>query len=105
MQTVAATGRLSSKNPNLQNIPIRTERGRQVNVLQHIMGYLKEALSPEDKKELLSIFEAYRQAQLPLITALTLLRHHLRKFPQQFIAKQYYLAPYPDELALRSRLY
>lgn len=30
VQTVAATGRLSSNNPNLQNIPIRTERGRQV---------------------------------------------------------------------------
>ncbi len=29
-QTVAATGRLSSSNPNLQNIPIRTERGREV---------------------------------------------------------------------------
>lgn len=30
VQTVAATGRLASNNPNLQNIPIRTERGRQV---------------------------------------------------------------------------
>ncbi len=29
-QAVAATGRLSSNNPNLQNIPIRTERGREI---------------------------------------------------------------------------
>jgi DNA polymerase I len=29
-QAVAATGRLSSTNPNLQNIPIRTERGREI---------------------------------------------------------------------------
>lgn len=76
--------------------------GRQVNVLQHIMGYLKDALSLDDKQELLTIFEAYRQHQIPLITPVTLLRHHLRKHPSGYIEKQYYLAPYPEQLALRS---
>lgn len=79
-------------------------RGRQVNVLQHIMGYLKQALSGDDKQELLSVFEAYRQQQLPLITPLTLLRHHLRVHPQAYIAEQHYLSPFPEQLALRSVL-
>jgi DNA polymerase-1 len=38
-QAVAATGRLSSNNPNLQNIPIRTEKGRQI----------RKAFVPRDK--------------------------------------------------------
>ena len=79
-------------------------RGRQVNVLQHILGYLKDVLSSEDKNELLSVFEAYRQRHLPLITAVTLLRHHLRVHPQKYIVKQHYLSPYPEALALRSVL-
>lgn len=77
-------------------------RGRQVNVLQHIMGYLKQAISREDKQELLSMFEAYRMEQLPLITPVVLLRHHLRVHPQPYIAEQHYLAPFPEQLALRS---
>lgn len=78
------------------------EPGRQVNVLQHILGYLKDVLSSEDKKELLTVFESYRQRQIPLITAVTLLRHHLRVYPQKYIVKQHYLKPFPEALALRS---
>ena len=76
--------------------------GRHVNVLQHIQGYLKQVLSSEDKQELLSVYEAYRQKQLPLITPITLLRHHLRVNPQSYISQQHYLRPCPEELALRS---
>ncbi len=76
--------------------------GRQVNVLQHILGYLKQVLSREDKQELLQVFEAYRQRQLPLITPITLLRHYLRIHPQSYINQQHYLAPYPEQLAFRS---
>jgi len=76
--------------------------GRQVNVLQHILGYLKKVLTAEDKKEILEVFEAYRQQQLPLITPVTMLRHYLRLYPQPYIEQQHYLKPFPEQLALRS---
>jgi DNA polymerase-1 len=60
MQTVAATGRLSSTNPNLQNIPIRTERGRQV----------RTAFVPRDKDHVL-IAADYSQIELRIIAALS----------------------------------
>ena len=88
----------------MQVMSITTKPGRQVNVLQHIMGYLKQALSHEDKQELLLVFEAYRNRQLPLITPLTLLQHHLRVHPQKYITRQHYLKPFPQQLALRSIL-
>ncbi|RDY58710.1 DNA polymerase I [Flagellimonas nanhaiensis] len=60
MQTVAATGRLSSNNPNLQNIPIRTERGRQV----------RKAFIPRDDDHVLLAAD-YSQIELRIIAALS----------------------------------
>jgi DNA polymerase-1 len=60
MQTVAATGRLSSNNPNLQNIPIRTERGREV----------RKAFVPRDENHVL-LSADYSQIELRIIAALS----------------------------------
>lgn len=60
MQTVAATGRLSSNNPNLQNIPIRTERGRQV----------RKAFIPRNDDYVLLAAD-YSQIELRIIAALS----------------------------------
>ncbi|WP_088340442.1 DNA polymerase I [Robiginitalea sediminis] len=60
MQTVAATGRLSSNNPNLQNIPIRTERGRQV----------RKAFIPRSEEYRLLAAD-YSQIELRIIAALS----------------------------------
>ncbi|TYA74525.1 DNA polymerase I [Seonamhaeicola marinus] len=60
MQTVAATGRLSSNNPNLQNIPIRTERGRQV----------RKAFVPRNNDYTLLAAD-YSQIELRIIAALS----------------------------------
>ena len=59
-QAVAATGRLSSNNPNLQNIPIRTERGRLV----------RKAFVPRDENYTL-IAADYSQIELRIIAALS----------------------------------
>ena len=60
MQTVAATGRLASNNPNLQNIPIRTERGRQV----------RKAFIPRNEDYTL-LSADYSQIELRIIAALS----------------------------------
>jgi len=60
MQAVAATGRLSSNNPNLQNIPIRTEKGREI----------RKAIIPRNSDfELLAA--DYSQIELRIIAALS----------------------------------
>ncbi len=75
-------------------------RGNQVNVLQHIQGYLKQTLDSDDKQELVESIENYRLGMLPLIVPLTLLRHHFRRQPDAFIDRSYYMLPHPAELGL-----
>ena len=60
MQTVAATGRLSSNNPNLQNIPIRTEKGREI----------RKAFIPKNDDFTLLAAD-YSQIELRIIAALS----------------------------------
>src|SRR5699024_8426365 len=69
LQTVAATGRLSSINPNLQNIPIRTKRGRQV----------RKAFIPRDENYVLLAAD-YSQIELRIIAALSEEDHMIEAF-------------------------
>ena len=59
-QTVAATGRLSSTNPNLQNIPIRTERGKEI----------RKAFVPADDEHILLAAD-YSQVELRIIASMS----------------------------------
>lgn len=82
----------------------RATRKLHSNVLMHIMGFLKDKLDSGDKAELLDIIEQYRRGQIPLIVPVTLLKHYLRRCPDPYIARQYYLNPHPEELMLRNSL-
>ena len=83
------------------------KRGAQCNVLQHLMGYLKQGLSGRDKQELLTSIEDYRNGIIPLIVPIALLRHHFEQEADQhaYPLQQHYLAPYPHELGLRSHIH
>ena len=59
-QAVAVTGRLSSNNPNLQNIPIRTERGREI----------RKAFIPRDNNHIL-VSADYSQIELRIVAAIS----------------------------------
>jgi DNA polymerase-1 len=72
MQTVAATGRLSSNNPNLQNIPIRTERGRLIR---------KAFVARDENHTLLSA--DYSQIELRIIAALSGEENMIRSFREK----------------------
>ncbi|MYA37973.1 MAG: DUF523 and DUF1722 domain-containing protein [Gammaproteobacteria bacterium] len=85
-------------------LKITATRGRHVNVLQHIMGYLKKNLAADDRQELVRTIEDYRLGLVPLIVPITLLNHFFRKHPHPYIAESWYMKPYPAELILRNQL-
>lgn len=70
-QAVAATGRLSSNNPNLQNIPIRTERGREV----------RKAFIPRSENHVI-LSADYSQIELRLIAEISKDENMMEAFAQ-----------------------
>jgi uncharacterized protein YbgA (DUF1722 family)/uncharacterized protein YbbK (DUF523 family) len=89
----------------MEGLKVLGTPGRHANVLQHLMGFLKDALAKEDKAELLGLIEDYRRELVPLIVPLTLLQHHLRRHPvPDWVHQQVYLSPYPKELMLRNHV-
>lgn len=69
-QTVTATGRLSSSNPNLQNIPARTEEGNKI----------RNAFVPKDRENSLILSADYSQIELRLLAHITEDKHLMEAF-------------------------
>lgn len=74
------------------------------NVLQHLSGYFKRSMTAPDKQELQRLIDQYREGIVPLVVPLTLLKHHLRRHPDRYVAQQVYLQPHPENLSLRNAL-
>ena len=72
-QAVTATGRLSSSNPNLQNIPIRTDRGREI----------RRAFVPRDEEHCIMAAD-YSQIELRIIASLSHDEHMIAAFANHY---------------------
>jgi len=70
------------------------------NVLQHMMGYFKKVLTPDEKQELLEVIGTYQNGHVPLIVPITLINHYVRKYREPYLSVQFFLNPHPIELQL-----
>jgi uncharacterized protein YbgA (DUF1722 family)/uncharacterized protein YbbK (DUF523 family) len=77
---------------------------RHANVLQHMLGYFKNSLDADSKKEILSLIDDHREGRVPLIVPITLMKHHVRRHRVPYLEGQVYLDPHPRELSLRNHV-
>lgn len=88
----------------MKAVRLKTTVRKQVNVLQHVLGYFKKDLTAEEKVEALELFDQYRAGLVPLLVPITLLNHFTRKYGEPYLNQQVYLHPHPLELKLRVQL-
>jgi uncharacterized protein YbgA (DUF1722 family)/uncharacterized protein YbbK (DUF523 family) len=86
----------------MEALRLKTTIKKNINVLQHMMGYFKKQLSADEKRELLETIAQYRNEYMPLIVPVTLIMHYVRKYDQPYLKQQLYLNPHPIELKLRN---
>jgi uncharacterized protein YbgA (DUF1722 family)/uncharacterized protein YbbK (DUF523 family) len=82
-------------------LSIKATRKKHANTLAHIQGYFSKHLESNQREELCENIKAYREGLIPLIAPLTLIKHYLLEYPKDYLTKQSYLSPYPDQLKLR----
>lgn len=95
--------KIQNYKENLYNAVDTTPKtGNHINVLQHIYGYFKDTLIPAEKNYFDSILWHYKNNKLPLSVPVGILRMWLARYPNEYLASQTYLNPYPEELVVIS---
>ncbi len=75
-----------------------------VNVLMHMLGFLKSKLPSEAKSSILKSIDRYKDQKINLIVPVTMLKHYVELHNIEYLLNQKYLSPYPYELGLRNDL-
>lgn len=85
-------------------LAVKSTIKKNVDVLQHMLGFFKKELSAEEKRDILETIEDYRQGLVPLVVPVTLVRHHVRTHNVEYLQNQVYLNPHPKELMIRNHI-
>ena len=88
----------------MKTLAMKATVRKHVNVLQHILGYVKKRLTAQEKAELLGVIADYHRGLTPLIVPLTLIKHYVHVFDVGYVREQIYLNPHPKELMLRNHV-
>jgi len=72
--------------------------GSNINVMTKAMGYFSSKLSKEEKSFFLSSIEKYREGKLPSSAVLNVLKAWIIRFQEDYLMKQTFFEPYPEEL-------
>jgi uncharacterized protein YbgA (DUF1722 family)/uncharacterized protein YbbK (DUF523 family) len=88
----------------MEALAVHATAKRHCNVLEHMVGYFSQQLSPEERRELVDLIADFRNHLVPLIVPLTLIRHYVRKYEITYLQGQVYLEPSPKELMLRNHV-
>ncbi|GAB2936022.1 YbgA family protein [Hafnia psychrotolerans] len=79
----------------------KATRRNHTNVLMHVQGYFRSQLNAHQRQELTQLIDRYRQGVQPLLAPITLLKHYMSEYPDEYLAGQRYFEPYPEALRLR----
>ena len=82
----------------------KATRKSNTNVLMHLRGYLNTKLRRKESETLGKAIEQYRLGILPIIVPVTLLKSFFHSHPNDYVEKQVFLRPYPEDLSLRNQI-
>jgi uncharacterized protein YbgA (DUF1722 family)/uncharacterized protein YbbK (DUF523 family) len=88
----------------MEALAVTATRRKHVNVLQHLIGHMKEQFSASERKEIDGVVEDYREGLVPLVVPLTLVKHYVGRYHIGYLEDQVYLNPHPKELKLRNHV-
>lgn len=81
--------KLLSKNPRISN---------NINTQMHVMGYFKKHLTKKEKEHFLNLLELYKDKKIPASTVNSILNSWINRFGNEYLEKQSYFLPFPNEL-------